>query len=143
MNLSNTSTNCAPRPSRSVWWCPCYSNPAKLPAAIRMLFELGVSQVKVPGVEVVPIPMFKRIDGSDSSFYRSGVEPSAKGNEQLAYGYYDAVFKPFNECFDWSLEKESMKSSDSWQDDTEGFRNVSMGLKGNNFVCSDDYGGHC
>eukprot|EP00923_Selenidium_pygospionis_P047642 GHVN01082245.1.p1 GENE.GHVN01082245.1~~GHVN01082245.1.p1 ORF type:complete len:328 (+),score=52.64 GHVN01082245.1:17-1000(+) len=78
-----------------------YSNPAKLQAAIRMLFKMAVSRIQVPvDIELVPFPMFEVMDGTDSSLYRCGVEPSAKGNKLLAEKYYDAVFNPIGDCGD-------------------------------------------
>jgi lysophospholipase L1-like esterase len=61
-----------------------YSNPRKLQAAIQQIFIHAVSKISVPGVKVVPFPLYSVMDGSDSSLYVAGVEPSAKGNEAIA-----------------------------------------------------------
>ena len=60
-------------------------DPAKLQTAIRAIFRLATSQVRVPGVDVVvPVPLFEALDGTDSSMYVSRVEPSAKGGRRMA-----------------------------------------------------------
>lgn len=61
-----------------------YSNPKKLQTAIEQIFIHAVSKITVPGVQVVPFPLYSVMNGSDSSLYVAGVEPSAKGNEAIA-----------------------------------------------------------
>jgi hypothetical protein len=60
------------------------SKPELLQTAIRVMFERATSEIRIEGTEVVPFPMFMHLDGTDSSLYVAGVEPSSKGNEVLA-----------------------------------------------------------
>jgi len=60
------------------------SNPAKLQAIIKRVFELGTSQIQIEGVEVVPFPLFKVLDGTDTTDYIERVEPSSKGGQKMA-----------------------------------------------------------
>eukprot|EP00928_Gymnodinium_smaydae_P071299 TRINITY_DN54925_c0_g1_i1.p1 TRINITY_DN54925_c0_g1~~TRINITY_DN54925_c0_g1_i1.p1 ORF type:complete len:342 (+),score=71.04 TRINITY_DN54925_c0_g1_i1:36-1061(+) len=65
--------------------CMCYGcNPGKLQAAIRKVYELGTSQIRIPGVEVVGFPLFEVLDGKTSSDYRERVEPSETGGAKMA-----------------------------------------------------------
>lgn len=59
------------------------SNPQKLQAMIRKLFEVAIKGVKVSGSTVVGVPLFVPLDGKDSSDYVQRVEPSAKGGEKM------------------------------------------------------------
>lgn len=62
------------------------TNPAKLKAVIKRVFELGTSRISVPGVEVVPFPLFTALDGTNSRDYLQRVEPSAEGGRKMAEG---------------------------------------------------------
>eukprot|EP00520_Triparma_pacifica_P008211 CAMPEP_0118666086 /NCGR_PEP_ID=MMETSP0785-20121206/19008_1 /TAXON_ID=91992 /ORGANISM="Bolidomonas pacifica, Strain CCMP 1866" /LENGTH=74 /DNA_ID=CAMNT_0006560335 /DNA_START=586 /DNA_END=806 /DNA_ORIENTATION=- len=44
-------------------------NPGKLQLMIRKMYEMAVSEIKIPGVEVVPIPLFEVLDGGDTRDY--------------------------------------------------------------------------
>ena len=62
-----------------------YSNPRKLQTAIEQIYQHAIQQIDLgPDVDVVPFPLFKTLDGKDSSLYCAGVEPSTKGNERIA-----------------------------------------------------------
>ena len=53
------------------------SNPAKLKACIETIHRLGHSAIAdVDGVEVVAVPLFHALDGTDSADYVQRVEPS-------------------------------------------------------------------
>lgn len=61
------------------------SNPAKLQALIRQMFVLATKNISLPGVDIVPIPLFKALDGKNSSDYCQRVEPSGgSGGEKMA-----------------------------------------------------------
>ena len=60
------------------------SNPAKLQAAIRAIYDHGTTKVTIPGTEVVTFPMFRTLDGKTTGDYCMAVEPSAQGNAKLA-----------------------------------------------------------
>ena len=52
------------------------SNPQILQHLISELFKRATCKVKIPGVKVVPVPMFKVLDGKDTNDYDNRVEPS-------------------------------------------------------------------
>ncbi|GMH72709.1 hypothetical protein TrRE_jg11656 [Triparma retinervis] len=60
-------------------------NPKKLQVAIRKIFELAVSEIKISGVEkITPIPLFEVMNGTDTRDYVARVEPSEKGGRKMA-----------------------------------------------------------
>jgi len=59
-------------------------SPSKLQTAIRTIFEMATSQIEIPGVEVIPCPLFQIMDGKDTNDYIDRVEPSAQGGEKMA-----------------------------------------------------------
>lgn len=60
------------------------SNPDKLQEVIRQIFTNAISQIKIDGSEVIPVPMYEAMDGSDSNDYVQRVEPSIQGGNKLA-----------------------------------------------------------
>lgn len=65
------------------------SEPEKLQAAINQIYLQATSQVKIPGSEVIPFPMFKYMDGKDTKDYVQRVEPSSQGGRKLAAAFYE------------------------------------------------------
>jgi len=59
-------------------------NPGKLQAVMRKVYAWGVSQIKIPGVEVVPLALYEVLDGKNTSDYVQRVEPSVTGGEKMA-----------------------------------------------------------
>ena len=56
--------------------CKCYdSNPAKLQLCIRKIFEFATSKIEIEGTTVVPVPMFKYLDGKNTRDYVQRVDP--------------------------------------------------------------------
>ena len=67
-------------------WCLCYScAPGMLQYRMGLAFSLGVSRVRVPGTEVVPIALAEALDGKDTRDYHQRVEPSIRGGRKLAW----------------------------------------------------------
>ena len=57
----------------------CYDcAPSRLQSAIRRVFELATKRIRIPGVEVIALPLFEALDGSDTRDYVQRVEPSPK-----------------------------------------------------------------
>eukprot|EP00443_Scrippsiella_acuminata_P039420 CAMPEP_0115264428 /NCGR_PEP_ID=MMETSP0270-20121206/50424_1 /TAXON_ID=71861 /ORGANISM="Scrippsiella trochoidea, Strain CCMP3099" /LENGTH=363 /DNA_ID=CAMNT_0002680447 /DNA_START=61 /DNA_END=1152 /DNA_ORIENTATION=- len=69
-------------------------NPAKLQAVIRRVFQLGTSMIRVPGVEVVPFPLFCTLDGKDPEDYMERVEPSVQGGQKMAKALLPEILRP-------------------------------------------------
>jgi len=59
-------------------------DPGKLQAAIRAMFNLAISRICIPGVDVEGFPLYEVLDGRDSSDYVARVEPSARGGKKMA-----------------------------------------------------------
>jgi lysophospholipase L1-like esterase len=60
------------------------SNPAKLQMLIRKAFHEGVSRIRIPGSQVIPVPLFRVLDGKTPSDYVQRVEPSPSGGCKMA-----------------------------------------------------------
>merc|ERR1712187_914566 len=58
--------------------------PSKLQAVMRKVYAWGVSQIKIPGVKVTPLPLYEVLDGKDTSDYVQRVEPSVSGGRKMA-----------------------------------------------------------
>ena len=71
------------------------ANPAKLKAAIATIHERAhLTIADVDGVEVVAVPLFRWLDGTDPADYVERVEPSAQGGAKMAAAITDAVLAP-------------------------------------------------
>jgi hypothetical protein len=58
---------------------------------IKQLFIQATSKVDIPGVEVVPVPLFVALDGKHTSDYAARVEPSASGGKKMGKLLMDAI----------------------------------------------------
>mmetsp|Transcript_15112 Transcript_15112/g.36472 ORF Transcript_15112/g.36472 Transcript_15112/m.36472 type:complete len:303 (-) Transcript_15112:188-1096(-) len=63
------------------------SKPSWLQSLIKAVFELATKQIKIDGVEVVPIPLFQVLDPKDGSDYLFRVEPSSTGGMKMAEAF--------------------------------------------------------
>ena len=72
-----------------------YTNPAgirRLQTVIRKLFELATAAINIPGVRVVPIPLFSVLDPRPASQdYVARVEPSVEGGRKMAVAFANAI----------------------------------------------------
>jgi hypothetical protein len=82
------------------------AHPAKLQLIIRLLFERiqsrgfhvtskAAADGKQPGkpVKVLPFPLFKVLDGTDTNDYVQRVEPSVQGGKKIASALLDFIFE--------------------------------------------------
>jgi len=60
------------------------SNPAKLQAVIKRIFELSTTRIRIEGTEVIPFPLFEVLDGKNANDYVQRVEPSVEGGRKMA-----------------------------------------------------------
>lgn len=67
------------------------SNPQKLQLIIKRIFELATLNIRVPGVQVVGVPLFTVLNGKISNDYSQRVEPSASGGKKMAKLIMDYV----------------------------------------------------
>ena len=61
-------------------------DPTRLQSVLREIFERAVSDVRVPGIPVVPVPLFEFLDPGCPADYVARVEPSVVGGRKLAEG---------------------------------------------------------
>lgn len=66
-------------------------NPSHLQALIRSVYRDATEKIRISGVEVVAVPLFKSLDGEDTSDYCARVEPSASGGKKMAAQLVDAI----------------------------------------------------
>mmetsp|Transcript_39240 Transcript_39240/g.91554 ORF Transcript_39240/g.91554 Transcript_39240/m.91554 type:complete len:263 (-) Transcript_39240:181-969(-) len=66
-------------------------DPSKLKTIIEKVFIEATSKIKIPGSEVVPVPLFVVLDGKTSSDYVARVEPSKNGGEKMAKYLLDII----------------------------------------------------
>ena len=70
----------------------CYDfNPGKLQLLIRKVFEHATARIRVPGVNVVPVPLFEVLDSKDPRDYEQRVEPSASAGSKMAAAFHAAM----------------------------------------------------
>jgi hypothetical protein len=79
-------------------WLGYNSDPAKLQLIISRVFAIATSQIRIPGVRVVPFPMYSVMDGKTSADYVERVEPSAEGGRKLAGAPCSLVLGRINSC---------------------------------------------
>lgn len=68
-------------------------NPDKLKLIIHQIFKYGTSEIRIPGCDIVPFPMFNVLDGKNTNDYIQRVEPSALGGLKLATAFKKILFK--------------------------------------------------
>jgi hypothetical protein len=67
------------------------TNPGHLQTLIRKVYEQATRTISIPDVEVVAVPFFIAMDGTDRNDYEQRAEPSAQGGGKLANLILDAV----------------------------------------------------
>jgi hypothetical protein len=60
------------------------TNPTKLQALIRKVYKEAICNIRIPGSQVVPVPLFEVLDGKTSADYIARVEPSPSGGRKMA-----------------------------------------------------------
>ncbi|KAJ3219821.1 hypothetical protein HDU67_009009 [Dinochytrium kinnereticum] len=60
------------------------ADPERLQAAIRAIHRLAISEVRVEGLEIVPVPLFEVMNGKVTEEYVCRVEPSDSGGRKMA-----------------------------------------------------------
>lgn len=69
-------------------------DPEKIQLLIRKAYYEATSLIRVPGVEVIPVPLYNALDGKDTTDYVVRVEPSAKGGRKMAEYLLDIIDNP-------------------------------------------------
>lgn len=59
-------------------------NPETLQYVIRKVFSEATSKIRIPSTEVIPVPLFRVLDGKVSEDYVARVEPSSQGGRKMA-----------------------------------------------------------
>lgn len=65
--------------------------PERLQGAIRLMFELATTKIKIKGTKVIPVPLYEFMNGKDSRDYVARVEPSPIGGQKLAKGLVETI----------------------------------------------------
>ncbi|KAH7069176.1 hypothetical protein BKA63DRAFT_102351 [Paraphoma chrysanthemicola] len=60
------------------WW------PSQLQTAIRAMYEIATSNIRVGGTEIVPCPLYEVLDGKSADDYTDRVEPNDEGGRKMA-----------------------------------------------------------
>ncbi len=90
------------------------TNPAKLQALIRRIFELATRSINIKGTNVVPMPFFEVLDGKDHADYSHRVEPSVQGGAKMGSALYAALFESKTSTYgSTSDRKRKPKSGDA------------------------------
>lgn len=71
-------------------------DPEKLQLIIQKTYEKITSTIRIPGTEVIPIPLFHVLDGKKSEDYVARVEPSALGGKKMAEYFVDVISGKIN-----------------------------------------------
>lgn len=66
-------------------------NPKRLQAIIAQIFEEVTSQIEIDGTQVIPVPLFLSLDGTNSRDYVERVEPSLQGGKKMAEFFLDII----------------------------------------------------
>ena len=61
-------------------------DPGRLQLIMREIFRQALSGLRIPGIRVVPIPLYESLDPADPGDYVARVEPSVLGGKKLARG---------------------------------------------------------
>lgn len=60
------------------------ANPGKLQKLIQIIFKLATQRVRVPGTEVVAVPLYEAMNGKNTRDYCQRVEPSPQGAAKMS-----------------------------------------------------------
>jgi hypothetical protein len=84
-------------PSPTSWAGPALSclgydrTPQKLQMLIRRAYIEATSNIALDGTEVIPVPLFQVLDGTDPNDYVERVEPSSQGGRKIAELLLDLI----------------------------------------------------
>jgi hypothetical protein len=60
------------------------TNPQKLQTFIRKVYHDVISTIQIPGSQVIPVPLYRVLNGKNSEDYVARVEPSPTGGRKMA-----------------------------------------------------------
>ncbi|KAI9656753.1 MAG: hypothetical protein M1821_003392 [Bathelium mastoideum] len=66
-------------------------SPGQLQTAIRKMYELATSHIRIPGTRVVPCALYDAMDGKRAEDYTARVEPSTEGGRKMALKLYELL----------------------------------------------------
>jgi hypothetical protein len=67
------------------------TNSSKLQLLIRKSYEEAISKIRIPGTQVIPVPLFRILDGRNTNDYIARVEPSPSGGRKMAEFILDMI----------------------------------------------------
>ena len=77
-------------------------DPVKLQAVIAKMMEQAISRISIPGTQVIPVPLYRVLNGKDSSDYVLRVEPSPQGGRKMAEYFLDVLDRPATMQDNWT-----------------------------------------
>ena len=80
--------------------------PAILQHAIRLVYKFGTSRIRLPGLTILPFPLYDVLDGSDTRDYVDRVEPSVVGGAKIANALLDAILAARHRSYDATSDEE-------------------------------------
>jgi len=63
----------------------------KLRLIVKSVYKLATCQIKIPGIEIIPCPLFDVLDGKDSRDYACFTQPSIQGSGKIARKYIQVL----------------------------------------------------
>mmetsp|Transcript_17377 Transcript_17377/g.42523 ORF Transcript_17377/g.42523 Transcript_17377/m.42523 type:complete len:271 (+) Transcript_17377:407-1219(+) len=67
------------------------AHPERIQLLIRKIFMAATSSIRIPGSEIIPVPLFNALNGKDPNDYIARVEPSSQGGEKMAEYLLDMI----------------------------------------------------
>ena len=68
--------------------------PDWLQSIIKYIYVEAISQIHIEGSEVIPVPLFEKLDGKTTADYVDRVEPSDQGGKKIAELLYAKLSAP-------------------------------------------------
>jgi hypothetical protein len=65
--------------------------PQQLQAAIRAMYRIATTQIKVEGTEIVPCALYEVLDGKHTEDYTERVEPNHEGGRKMAIRFAEML----------------------------------------------------
>ena len=67
------------------------TNPKRLQLIIDQLFKNATSRINISGTKIIPVPLSRALDGSNTDDYCERVEPSPTGGAKMAKLIFDEL----------------------------------------------------
>ncbi len=85
------------------------SNPSKLQALITQIFTQATSEIELEGTEVIAVPLFAALNGTEPEDYEQRAEPSASGGSKMARLIMEGAARGRRGAFDEHKRKREIE----------------------------------